>query len=310
MVACLSWASVGQRGPLWGSDCQRHRRDICQFVVGMSDKIVPTGPCDAPGCGRSDDVRYRWAKKPELDGKQVCPKSACQDWGGTRDLEKEKAARQAKAAAAKAEKEAAKAAEAAAKEEAAAAFAAASTACRFTSFRGASMRAAATAAPAAAPQAATPPAAPAAAPTLACYRAWEQLSAAEQATASSLGFKQWKWDASVLGLDDDVNEGIPRLRAYPGVLREAGLGLLDVYAILGKRLHNPVDMTVLQRGSPLSSPSGADSASLSSTGRGSGGRRSSGVPLFCGRRVFLRLAFCHWADRWWRSDLGPDPSYP
>ena len=228
----------------------------------MSDRGVATGPCDAPGCGRSEDgIRYRWAKKPELAGKQECTKTGCRDWGGNRDLDREKAARQAKAAAAKAEKDAAKAAEAAEHREqqaqaASAAFAAAAAAPRFTSFngagvRGASMRAAATAAPAAAPQAATPPAAPAAAPTLACYRAWEQLSAAEQATASSLGFKQWKWDASVLGLDDDVNEGIPRLRAYPGVLREAGLGLLDVYAILGKRLHNPVDMTVLQRGSQL-----------------------------------------------------------
>ena len=28
------------------------------------------------------------------------------------------------------------------------------------------------------------------------------------------------------------------------------------------------------------------------------------------RRISLRLAFCRWADRWWRSDLGPHPSYP
>ena len=161
----------------------------------MSDRGVATGPCDAPGCGRSEDgIRYRWAKKPELAGKQVCTKTGCRDWGGNRDLDREKAARQAKAAAAKAEKDAAKAAEAAEHREqqaqaASAAFAAAAAAPRFTSFngagvRGASMRAAATAAPAAAPQAATPPAAPAAAPTLACYRAWEQLSAAEQARAS------------------------------------------------------------------------------------------------------------------------------
>ena len=135
LTACLPWASVGQRGPLVGHCGPATASDKTRYincVVGMSEKIVATGPCDAPGCGRSDDgVRYRWAQKPELAGKQVCPKSVCQDWGGHRDLEKlgeggetgkiggcesrYKAA--AKAAAAKA-------ADAAAKEASAAAFAA------------------------------------------------------------------------------------------------------------------------------------------------------------------------------------------
>ena len=46
----------------------------------------------------------------------------------------------------------------------------------------------------------------------------------------------------------------------------------------------------------LCSPSRADSASLSSTGRGSGGRGFSGVPLFCGRRAAFRYG--------WRSAAG------
>eukprot|EP00322_Chrysochromulina_rotalis_P010743 CAMPEP_0115872718 /NCGR_PEP_ID=MMETSP0287-20121206/23581_1 /TAXON_ID=412157 /ORGANISM="Chrysochromulina rotalis, Strain UIO044" /LENGTH=244 /DNA_ID=CAMNT_0003327669 /DNA_START=51 /DNA_END=785 /DNA_ORIENTATION=- len=57
------------------------------------------GPCDAPGCIRTDNnCRFRPASKPELDGKCVCPNARCQFWGGNRDEEREKAARAAKAA--------------------------------------------------------------------------------------------------------------------------------------------------------------------------------------------------------------------
>lgn len=60
------------------------------------------GPCDAPGCTRTDNAcRFRQAAKPELAGKQVCPNSQCQYWGGNRNEEKEKATRAAKAAARK-----------------------------------------------------------------------------------------------------------------------------------------------------------------------------------------------------------------
>ena len=260
MSACLSWASVGHswatRGPVWATDCQRQDATY-QFVVGMVDKIVATGPCDAPGCGRSDDgVRYRWAKKPELDGKQVCSKSACQDWGGTRDLEKEKAARQAKAAAAKAAKEAAKAAEAATKAAETAGHQAAAAA-----FDGARVRAAAGFTASAPAQAERQDEQrgrgtrlrrsatydwDAQRPVAARHRSWEDLSGAERATAGSLGFEQWSWDASVLGLDDDVDEwAVPRLKAHG--LGLAGWSLDKVHAILGVRFHNPVEMTEAQR---------------------------------------------------------------
>ena len=50
-----------------------------------SSKKKYTGPCDFEFCERPKDdksCRFRPAVKPELKGKQVCPNSKCQFWGG------------------------------------------------------------------------------------------------------------------------------------------------------------------------------------------------------------------------------------
>ena len=68
--------------------------------------------------------------------------------------------------------------------------------------------------------------------------------------AGSLGSEQWSWDAHVISLDEDINPlNVPRYKE-----RDLGLGGPEIHgqhAILGVRLHNPVDMSVLQRESPL-----------------------------------------------------------
>ena len=89
----------------------------------------------------------------------------------------------------------------------------------------------------------------------ACHRCWEQLTADEQKTVGSLGFKQWSWDASVMDLDGDIDPRISfphgrRAKRF-GRLNLAGSILVDVDAVIGMRFHNPVDMTVQQREGPL-----------------------------------------------------------
>lgn len=93
----------------------------------------------------------------------------------------------------------------------------------------------------------------------ACQRCWEQLSASERVTAATLGFVQWSWDASVMDLDNDIE---PRIDIYSKKtlsarrqrakdLDLAGLLIHEAHAVLGMRLHNPVDMTMAQREGPI-----------------------------------------------------------
>ena len=68
----------------------------------------------------------------------------------------------------------------------------------------------------------------------------------ERATAATLGFERWSWDATVLHLDDDIEPSrVSAKRASE--LHLAGSLLYDVDALLGFRFHSPVDMTVSQR---------------------------------------------------------------
>jgi hypothetical protein len=99
--------------------------------------------------------------------------------------------------------------------------------------------------PAAAPQVAAAAATPvgvAADPVAARQRLWEALSSAERATAESLGFEQWSWDAGVVGMDDDA--------AADGD-ETVGLLLHEVHQVLGMRLCRPLAMSEAQRSQPL-----------------------------------------------------------
>lgn len=226
----------------------------------------PGGPCVALSrdlsdgqkgvCGATESVQWRYNGTGDWAGKPYCGARQCAFAVGARDEAKEKSARADKMAAAKQEKAAAEAAAAA--ERAAARAARSSQQAQQRPAQRSPPRpahAAAAAAPAGAqparqPAATVQPAAAAATQIPACHRSWELLCESERATAATLGFEQWSWDASVLGLDEDIDpRRYPRRRAQE--LSLAGWIVNEIHEIRGMRLHNPIDMTEQQRECPI-----------------------------------------------------------
>ena len=205
----------------------------------------PGGPCVALSkdlgegrrgvCGATESTKWRFNGSGEWAGQPWCGGRQCGFAVGARDEEKERTAAKEKKETAKAEQQAA--------DEAAAAERAAARAQQHARAPPQPRSPAAAAAPAAAQPAARPATAPPARPAAripACQRLWEDLRPADRAAARSLGFEQWRWDASVNALHQDIV-------APDNEYKLAGWSLLQFHEIVGVRHCSTLEMSGAQR---------------------------------------------------------------
>lgn len=84
---------------------------------------------------------------------------------------------------------------------------------------------------------------------LARQRLWENLLAQERATAATLGFEQWSWDASVHAIHQDINS--PLENPLYENLHLNPMRLCEVKQISGMRLCSVLEMSDAQREAPV-----------------------------------------------------------